>query len=172
MSALSTVKWRLRSDKICQETNTYWMLGQMELFAYFTYSISIFFPTPATSEAREACQIWSHLSSWVGFDSYTRSMNPCVFPKHYMRSHPCLANLLSSLSSCFLLSHSSPSGHPRELTREDPFPQWLRWEPKHLTLHPLSGCIIINAAWGRGSGLGSYVHILGTQLWLNLQFHV
>ena len=56
---------------------------------------------------------------------FTAIPGPCILassPKHCRCSHSYLANFLCS---CFLLSHSSPSGHARELSREAPFPQGL-----------------------------------------------
>ena len=120
MWALSTAQWMLRSDTVCQESNTYWMLWNHLLILTPPFQFSSQH-LPNVKQGKHAkFEVICLLES-----VFTAIPGPCILvssPKHCMCSHSCLANFLSS---CFLLSHSSPSGHARELCREDPFPQWL-----------------------------------------------
>ena len=108
----------VEGDTVCQESNTYWMLWNHLLILTTPFQFSSQHLPNVKQEKHVEFEVICLLES-----VFTTIPGPCIFvssPKHCMCSHSCLANFLSS---CSLLSHSSPSGHARELSREDPFPQ-------------------------------------------------
>lgn len=131
----------------------------MELSAHCKLPISIFVPTHAKSEGRKAYKIWSPLSSWVSFYKYTRFTHACIFSKHCMCSNSCSVELVSSISFCFLLSHSFHQAIIEKYPRRWPVSPVTPVISEHLVFCPVSQCLLVDLA--RDSGMGSHVTFWG-----------